>query len=214
MLPREELETLVRGASDLGVALGSAQATKLLAFLDLLYRWNRTSRLTSVSRGDAVRIHLLDSLSAAPLLNPGIAGDLGSGAGLPGLPLAIARQDVRVELVESNRRRCSFLHEAVRELAISNAVVVEKDVDDLIEGGKTFATVISRAFRQPAEFLKLAHALLPVGGRAILMRGGRGDEGVVLPAELSRALERELERRFELPSGGESRSLVVFRRIA
>jgi len=214
MLPRdEELDALVRGASDLGVALARSDASRLIHFLEMLYRWNRTSRLTNVQRHDAVRLHLLDSLSAASLLTSGTAADLGTGAGLPGLPLAVVRPDVRFHLVESNRRRCSFLHEAVREIGLTNAIVVETDVESLARTSQTFNTVISRAFRPPAKFLDLAADLLPIGGRVIVMRGGDSSMPLAVRKSLI-ALEQDLERRLELPLGGESRSLTVLRRVA
>ncbi|MBI5505483.1 MAG: 16S rRNA (guanine(527)-N(7))-methyltransferase RsmG [Deltaproteobacteria bacterium] len=210
----EERDALVCGATDLGVVLNAEQASKLIDFLDLLYVWNRASRLTKVVREDAVRIHLLDSLSVCPLLSPRTVADLGSGAGLPGIPLAVARPDLRFHLVESNRRRCSFLYEVVRTLDLSNASVVETDVESLGRSGRSFDTVLSRAFRPPAEFLVIAGRLLAVGGRAIVMGGESRPCVSSCSLEHRAVLEVEFERRLALPLGGEKRSLVALRRIA
>lgn len=210
----EEHDALVRGASDLGVALSGGQTSQLIDFLDLLYVWNRAARLTNVSRADAVRIHLLDSLSVCQMLSPELVADLGTGAGLPAIPLAVVRPDLRFHLVESSRRRCSFLHEVVRTLGLSNAVVMEVDVESLAGSGRRFDTVLSRAFRPPAEFLEIAGRLLAIGGRAIVMGGGRKPPAGNRSWKGGPVFEVELERQFELPHGGESRSLVALRRVA
>ncbi len=210
----DELDLLLRGASSLGVTLGGDQASKLIKFLDLLYVWNRAARLTNVDRKDAVRIHLLDSLSVCPMIVPGTVADLGTGAGLPGVPLAVARPDVQFYLVESNRRRCSFLHEVVRGLELPNAVVTETDVESLIRSGRQFDCVLSRAFRPQEEFLGIASRLLLLGGRAVVMRGVAAVPLMGRAAKMASAFEVELERQLELPQGGESRSLLALRRVA
>lgn len=209
----EDLAGLVQGAAELGVPLGHDQARRLLDFLDCLYLWNRVARLTNVEPRDAVRLHLLDSLSAAPLLFGEQVADLGSGAGLPGIPLALASPGIRFYLVESNRRRCSFLAEAIRSLGLPNAFVLETDVEGLMASGRGFDTVTSRAFRPPSEFLSIASSLVAIGGRVILMRGGLrpGDEPAS-PA-IGPALVLEEQRSFALPGSGDNRALLAFRRI-
>jgi len=210
----EELDALASGARSLGVELAEEQASDLVDFLDVLYFWNRSTRLTSIVRAEAVRLHLLDSLSAAPALDSGTVADLGSGAGFPGVPLSVARPDIRFCLVESNRRRCSFLHEALRRLGRTNVSVLETDVETLVRGGRRFDTVVSRAFRPPLDCLELARELVPVGGRAIIMSGPQGRADVGFTSRLASAMALESERCLVLPSGNETRMLMTFRRVA
>lgn len=213
-VPSDEFAALTDGARSLGLSLGHEQASKLIGFLDVLYFWNRTLGLTKVVREDAVRLHLLDSLSVSPLLATGTVADLGTGAGLPGVPLAVLRPEVSFYLVESSRRRCSFLAEALRGLDLSNVVVLESDVESLIRSGRQFDTVVGRAFRPPTEFLEIARRLLPLGGRAVVMRGGLSASSLGASEMLDLLFEVEEERRLNLPSGGESRSLLALRRVA
>ena len=115
-----ELAGLVAGAEQLGVSLTPEVATRLLGFLELLYAWNDFAGFTAVDRRDAVRLHLLDSLAVAPMLTGARhIADLGSGAGLPGIPLATYLGGAMFTLVESKRRRCSFLREVVRQHELS-----------------------------------------------------------------------------------------------
>ncbi|HYB98347.1 MAG TPA: 16S rRNA (guanine(527)-N(7))-methyltransferase RsmG [Candidatus Limnocylindrales bacterium] len=204
---REQLE---RGAAELAVALPAPAVEKLLAFLDLLYAWNRTARLTRVAPEDAVRLHLLDSLAIVPVVSAGSVADLGTGGGLPGIPLAIARDDVQVALVESNRRRCSFLSEAVREIAVP-CEIVEMDVGGLTATGRVFDTVVSRAFRAPDEMPALAEPLLSAGGSLIVMSAPSSSADVEA-MKATASLRVAEERRYVLPGGNEARLLVKLRR--
>ncbi|MFQ5473895.1 MAG: 16S rRNA (guanine(527)-N(7))-methyltransferase RsmG, partial [Dehalococcoidia bacterium] len=116
------------GAEQLGIDLSEQAAAKLIAFLECLYLWNKSAGLTTIERSEAVRLHLLDSLTALPLLGRCVAiADLGSGPGLPGIPLAIALPASRLVLVESRRRKCSFLAETIRELGLENCRVEQAD---------------------------------------------------------------------------------------
>src|SRR6188508_2422060 len=104
--------------------LPESLAPPLLAYLDLLEHWNRAINLTAVrERGDMLRRHLLDSLAMHEYVDAGPLADLGAGPGLPGIPLAIARPELQVTLVESNGKKARFLREAVRTLQLRNARV-------------------------------------------------------------------------------------------
>ena len=152
-----------------------AQA-KLLAYLDLLAKWNRTYNLTAVrDPGEMVSRHLLDSLAVLPYMHGKSLADLGSGAGLPGIPLAIARPDVAVTLVESNGKKTRFLREAVRSLPLSNVTVDQARVQDATGA---FDTITARAFASLPDMLAWAGHLLAPNGRWLALKG-RAD-----PAEL------------------------------
>ena len=152
-----------------------AQA-KLLAYLDLLAKWNRTYNLTAVrDPGEMVSRHLLDSLAVLPYMHGKSLADLGSGAGLPGIPLAIARPDVAVTLVESNGKKTRFLREAVRSLPLSNVTVDQARVQDATGA---FDTITARAFASLPDMLAWAGHLLAPNGHWLALKG-RAD-----PAEL------------------------------
>lgn len=159
------------GARDLGVALRSEQATALCAFADLLVRWNARSNL--ISRGDEKRVlsrHLLDSLSLAPLLQLPRVLDVGTGAGLPGLPLAIACPQAEFVLMDRSERRLRFVRHAIAELGLANASVCEADLATY-RAQPLFDTVISRAVAAPAELWPMVRGLLADGGIALFQCG-------------------------------------------
>ena len=205
-----EAAELLAGCRELGIDIESPEfiPDRLLSYLDRLYHWNRIAALTSVARKDAVRLHLLDCLAASPLLPGGRCLDIGTGAGLPGLVLAIVRPSIRFVLVESNRKKCSFLAETARSLSLSNIEIVESDVARLAENSP-FQAVISRAFRAPAEFLDVAKQRVSTEGRVIAMMAGSDDRELEELARRS-GLALGLVRRFQLPGGAERRTLATF----
>lgn len=142
---------------------------KLLAYLALLAKWNRTYNLTAVrDPGEMVSRHVLDSLAILPLVHGDTLADLGSGAGLPGIPLAIARPGLAVTLVESNGKKARFLREAVRSLPLPNVRVVQARVQD---AAGSFDTVAARAFASLADMLAWAGQLLAPDGRWLALKG-------------------------------------------
>jgi len=167
-------DTLVADAAALGVRLDIRQAGALLQFGDLLLRWNRAFNL--ISRRDTGRLisrHLLDSLSIAPWLHGREVMDLGTGAGLPGVPLAIARQEASFTLVDRNERKIRFIDQVVRSLGLDNVATVCGDVRDL-DVSVTFDTVVSRAVASLGEIWSLAEPRLRPDGRVLIMHRGQG----------------------------------------
>lgn len=145
-----------------------AQA-KLLAYLELLAKWNRAYNLTAVRDPvEMVARHLLDALAVLPFVHGMTLADLGSGAGLPGIPLAIARPDLAVTLIESNGKKARFLREAARALPLPNVVVREARVQ---EAAGPFDVVTARAFASLADMLAWGGHLLAAGGRWLAMKG-------------------------------------------
>lgn len=197
------------GGVSLGIALDDVQLEKLTAYLELIYVWNRAAGLTTIPRSEAVRLHCLDSLTALEFVKSGPCLDLGTGAGLPGIVLAIARPSISFTLVESNRRKCSFLLEVVRVLGLQNVSVLEGAVETLF-GEVRFPVVISRAFRPPVEFLAIASRFAMAGGRIVLMLADASDQDLV-ELERGSGLVLESSRRLRLPRGDEARTLVCFR---
>ena len=153
------------------LGLDRALAAPLLEYLALLLRWNRTYNLTAIRDPDEMVVrHLLDSLAMQASVQPGALADLGTGPGLPGIPLAIARADVQVTLVESNGKKARFLREAVRQLKLGNARVAESRAEAVDEPG-AYAQITARAMDTLAGILEVGGHLLAPGGRLLAMKG-------------------------------------------
>ena len=153
------------------LGLDRALAAPLLEYLALLLRWNRAYNLTAIRDPDEMVVrHLLDSLAMQPYVQPGALADLGTGPGLPGIPLAIARADVQVTLVESNGKKARFLREAVRQLKLGNARVAEARAEAVDEPG-AYAQITARAMDTLAGILEVGGHLLAPGGRLLAMKG-------------------------------------------
>ena len=166
---------LREGLVGLGLELSADMQSKLLDYLALLKKWNRTYNLTAIrDEGEMLTQHLLDSLSMlSALQNSALAGrrwaDVGSGAGLPGIPLAIARPDLEMSLIETVEKKFAFQRQAKIELGLANITVIGQRVEAL-PGGQ-FDAVVSRAFAELADFVALAGHLLVQNGRLYAMKG-------------------------------------------
>jgi len=174
MTPRVALD---RGLGELALALPAGAREQLLEYLALLGKWNRTYNLTAIRAPlSMVSHHLLDSLAVLPHLPLASAratlADAGSGAGLPGIPLAVARPDWSVWLAEASQKKAAFLRQAVIELGLSNVEVYEGRVESW-RPAERFAIVISRAFAELAEFIAACRHLVQPGGFLAAMKGVR-----------------------------------------
>ena len=149
-------QQLAQGVLQLGFTLPAGAQQRLLEYLALLQKWNRVYNLTAVREAPRmVSQHLLDCLAAAPHVGAATVLDVGSGAGLPGIPLALALPDSRVTLLESSHKKAAFLRQAVMELKLGNAEIVCERVEAWKPPAE-FAVVISRAFSDLTEFVSLA----------------------------------------------------------
>ena len=173
---------LAAGLEALG--LPAALATPLLAYLALLARWNATYNLTAIrDPRDMVAKHLLDSLAMQPFVR-GLRtlADLGTGPGLPGIPLAIATPALQVTLVESNGKKARFLREAARRLGLDNVQVAESRIE-AFQPGTHFDAITARALATLPLILELGGHLPGPGGRLLAMKGVVPDEEIAtLPA--------------------------------
>ncbi|MBU1224381.1 MAG: 16S rRNA (guanine(527)-N(7))-methyltransferase RsmG [Gammaproteobacteria bacterium] len=222
-------QQLAAGIAALGLTLPEGAEAKLLAYLALLDKWNRVYNLTAVR--DAERMvshHLLDSLAAVPVfdgllkraspspqpspfkganagLRPPTAIDVGSGGGLPGIPLAIARPELQVTLIDSVAKKTAFLLQAKAELALTNLQVVTGRVEDFRpETG--FDVVTSRAFSDLKEFVTLTRHLLKPGGRWLAMKGLYPNEEI---AQLPAGVKVSADHALVVPGLEASRHLIV-----
>jgi 16S rRNA (guanine527-N7)-methyltransferase len=186
MTPRAARE---RGLGEHKLALPAHVHDQLLAYVALLAKWNRSYNLTAIREPHAmVGQHLLDSLAVLPHLSVPEDGarlaDVGAGAGLPGIPLALARPRWSVVLIESNQKKAAFLRQATIELGMKNVDVHEGRVEAW-RPASLFAVVISRAFAELAAFVASCRHLLAPGGVLAAMKGKRPDlELQHLPADV------------------------------
>lgn len=165
--PRSELEA---GIAELGMSLDGRTVDRLLAYLDELVKWNAAYNLTAIRRPlEMVTRHLLDSLVLLPQVR-GPLIDVGSGAGLPGLPLAMAGSGLTVDLLDSNGKKARFLRHAVRALQLDGVEVIEKRAEDW-QPEAPYACVVSRGFARLADFLALTAHLAAAGGQWLAMKG-------------------------------------------
>ncbi|MGH8630459.1 MAG: 16S rRNA (guanine(527)-N(7))-methyltransferase RsmG [Burkholderiales bacterium] len=159
------------GAAELGVALSDDAVAKLIRYLELLAKWNRVFNLTAIhDERDWVAQHLLDSLAVIPHLPAGNVVDVGSGAGLPGVPIAVACPQRQVMLLDSNQKKGAFLQQTVSELGLQRTCVEISRVESF-RPEKTFAVVISRAFAELVRFVQAAKHLCAPEGRLVAMKG-------------------------------------------
>ena len=162
---------LEAGVQQLGLDLTPQTIEKLLGYLALLVKWNKVHNLTAVRDPEAmVTLHLLDSLSVLPHVPAGRLLDVGSGAGLPGIVLAICRSDLQVTTIDAVQKKASFMRQAKAELQIDNLQVVAGRVEQL-NPAEPFNTVISRAFSEIALFIKLTRHLIAEDGLWLAMKG-------------------------------------------
>jgi 16S rRNA (guanine527-N7)-methyltransferase len=174
---------LQRGAAELGVALDARAVQRLEAYAALLDKWNRVYNLTAIrEEAKLVTHHLLDSLAVIPHLPAGRLLDVGSGGGLPGIPVAIMQPERQVTLLDSNQKKGTFLRQAVMELELENADVAVERIEDH-RPSRAYEAVISRAFSDLSDFVNLAGPSAAAGGSLIAMKGVHPHEEIArLPA--------------------------------
>jgi len=177
-------DLLALGIEGLGLNLSQANIADLELFLQEMSRWNQVHNLTAIEdEKDSVRLHLIDSIAVLPVLRqflksptPRIA-DLGSGGGLPAIPIAIIQAEWRLTLIEAIRKKTAFLQHVRGKLKLKNIEVLSERVENVaVQQSGQFDAVISRAFTNLARFLELSLPLLKPGGLVFAMKAKRADE--------------------------------------
>jgi 16S rRNA (guanine527-N7)-methyltransferase len=165
------MTTLLDGARALALDLDEAQLAKLVAHLDLLDDWNSRMNLTAIrDRPSQLTKHLLDSLTVLPYLEGARIADVGSGAGFPGIPLAIVEPHRHFTLIESTGKKCRFLEHVRDMLELKNVEVVQSRAETY-KPDVRFDTVLARAVGPVVDLVKVAGSLVVGGGRLLAMKG-------------------------------------------
>lgn len=209
MSDRDPLRQRLRaGLTALTLELPDSTIELLLDYVELLLRWNAAYNLTAVREaGEMVTRHLLDSLAVLPYLTGSSLADLGTGAGVPGIPLALAKPELEVHLVDSNGKKTRFLREAVRHLKLSGRVHVDECRVEAVVG--EFDCITARAFATLADMLAWGGHLLKREGRWLALKGRfPQDELDNLPVGFS----IEAVHRLDVPGLDAERHLVIIKR--
>jgi 16S rRNA (guanine527-N7)-methyltransferase len=205
------LKKIEAAAAQMGIRLDGEQLKLLGRHVDLLLKWNKSINLTSITDPDEVlEKHVLDSLAVVPILPAGSLLDAGTGGGFPGIPVAIARPELEVALVDSVQKKVAFLKSALAELRLPKvkAYAVRLQGNPSREELPRVHAAVSRAFASPEEWLRLAQQYVLPGGVAICMLGP-ADE---IPPHLEdMALQQEL--RYALPYSGAQRRLAIYKHL-
>ena len=204
------VEVLRLGLDALGIDLPENGVDKLLIYVDLLVKWNSTYNLTAIRDGDEmVTQHLLDSLAILPYLSEvKNLADIGSGAGLPGIPLAIARPDLQVTLVDSVKKKSAFQQQAKIDLRLENVSIYSGRIEAFEELGM-FDAVTARAFSSLPLLVKVGAPLLRSGARIYAMKGVLPREEI---ADLPSGWRVATSHRLRVPGLDAERHLLVLER--
>jgi len=173
------MNALQSSASQLGVALTEAQTSKLIRLLDELDDWNQRMNLTAIrERPQQITKHLLDSLSIHTFLRGKRIADVGTGAGFPGLPLALVNSEKQFTLIDSVAKKLRFVEHAAQAMELTNVRTVHARAEtmEIKERGARFDCVVARAVGQIAMLVESTGQLLVSGGRLLAMKGKRPDE--------------------------------------
>jgi len=170
---------LQQGLQSLEIKSDTEQLEKLLAFIKLIEKWNKTYNLTAVrNREDMTRLHILDSLTVLPFIHGNRVADIGTGAGLPGIPLAIFLPDVEFVLVDSNSKKTRFVQQAILELKLKNVSVQHSRVENF-KPDTLFSTVTMRAFASLQDIMALTKHLIAPAGILLAMKGQQPDSAEI-----------------------------------
>jgi len=209
MTPEQELALLVEGADQLGVSLEARHGAGLLRLIDALEAGNSQFNLTAIrDRPGMLRKHVLDSLSLQPFLRGTRLADVGTGAGFPGLPLAILNPERHFALIEATGKKARFVTETAAALGCRNVEVVNARAENH-RPRALYDTVMARALSSLADFVAYAGHLCAPDGRLLAMKGKRPDEEI---SALPKAFRVVAVHRLKLPGLDDERHLVELSR--
>lgn len=198
---------LKRSLDSLNISVKEQQQIKLLKLLQQLLKWNKAYNLTAITdENEALKLHILDSLAVAPLIEQDELIDVGTGPGFPGLPLAILLPNKRFTLLDSNSKKIRFILQIKHELGLDNVEAVHSRVEDF--SSKQFPAVISRAFASIEDMVELTRHLLAPGGCWLAMKAQYQNEEVDYPRL---AVKEVANHAIEVPGLNAQRCLIEIR---
>ena len=211
MVTPQHAQELSTGARELGIQLSETQHSQLLAYLALLIKWNKAYNLTAVRNPDEmVSRHLLDSLSVVPFVEGERWLDVGSGGGMPGIPLAIMFPEMKVSLLDSNGKKTRFQTQVKLELKLDNLQVIHSRAEEF-QPDQPFTGIISRAFSSLEDFTVWTRHMGNTDTRWLAMKGLHpADELVALPADF----HLDSAHALAVPGCQGQRHLLILRRTA
>ncbi|WP_333877044.1 16S rRNA (guanine(527)-N(7))-methyltransferase RsmG [Methylobacter sp.] len=195
-------EILVNGIAALNLNVTDDQVDQLLGFIKLIEKWNKAYNLTAIrNREEMARLHILDSLAIVPHIEGKRIIDIGTGAGLPGIPLAICLPELDFTLLDSNAKKTRFVKQVVLELKLKNVEVLHSRAEDY-HPERAYDAVLTRAFASLPDIVKLTAHLLSNDGVLLAMKGQN------LDAELAEITARKSVISVNIPGADVERCLV------
>ena len=162
---------LCEGAEIMDLTLSEHQTDQLLAYHELIVKWNKVYNLSAIRDPiESIKKHFLDSLSIVPFIRPGLLLDVGSGAGLPGIVIAIMRSNTNVFTIDSVGKKCRFMQTVKTELSLDNLSVINDRVESF-NYDESFPQIVSRAFSSTIDTIEKTRHLISSDGRYLLMKG-------------------------------------------
>ena len=162
---------LCEGAEIMDLTLSEHQTDQLLAYHELIGKWNKVYNLSAIRDPiESIKKHFLDSLSIVPFISPGLLLDVGSGAGLPGIVIAIMRSNTNVFTIDSVGKKCRFMQTVKTELSLDNLTVINDRVESF-NYDESFPQIVSRAFSSTIDTIEKTRHLISSDGRYLLMKG-------------------------------------------
>ncbi len=206
MQEEQQLRQLQQGLSDLGLDPRACPCDAYLKYTALLARWNRAYNLTGVrDRGQMIHTHVLDSLAVLPYIRGARCLDVGTGAGLPGFILALARPEQKWTLLDGNGKKIRFLQQLLFEMRTENVEIIHSRAEKFLSS-LAYSSIISRAFGPLDAFYGAVGHLFRPGTRVLAMKGAVPDKELQAVADMNKTISIQ---KLTVPGIGSDRSLVI-----
>jgi len=167
---------LCEGAELMSIPISESQVQQLLSYHSLILKWNKVYNLSAIRDPlESIKKHFLDSLSILNFIKPGLLLDVGSGAGLPGIVIAIMKPKTKVFVIDSIGKKCRFMQTVKTELSLENLIVINSRVESF-ESEESFSQITTRAFADVSKTIELTKHLISNKGRYLLMKGDNFNE--------------------------------------